>query len=203
MAIAFTIACGVALAALLVAEQRGSRAGKLATKPLASAAFIAVGISLAPAWSGYPLWIVIGLVLGAVGDVALIFPRGFLAGLVSFLAGHLAYVVACAQLVAPDAWLQWTALAPLLCGVAVLGWLWPHLGRMRVPVILYVATICAMVMAALAVGHDVLTAGALLFFASDLAVARQRFVSEGFVNRAWGLPAYYSGQLLFAWSLAG
>jgi uncharacterized membrane protein YhhN len=40
--------------------------------------------------------------------------------------------------------------------------------------------------------------GALLFYCSDLAVARQRFVHESFINRAVGLPVYYLGQLLLA-----
>jgi uncharacterized membrane protein YhhN len=46
-----------------------------------------------------------------------------------------------------------------------------------------------------------LLAGAALFFVSDLAVARDRFVAHGFANRLWGLPAYYAGQLLIAWSI--
>jgi len=31
-------------------------------------------------------------------------------------------------------------------------------------------------------------------------VARDRFVAQGFINRAWGLPMYYGGQLLLAYS---
>ena len=34
----------------------------------------------------------------------------------------------------------------------------------------------------------------------DLFVARQRFVAEAFINRLIGLPLYYAGQLLIAWS---
>jgi uncharacterized membrane protein YhhN len=203
VAIALTIACALALAALLLAEHRRSRSGKLATKPLASAAFIAVGLCAWPLDSGYAQWIALGLVLGAAGDVALIFARGFTAGLGLFLAGHVAYVIACAQLVAPVEWPSWAALAPLVASALALGWLWPHLGRLRVAVVLYIAAICAMVVAALAVGEARLVTGAVLFFVSDLAVARERFVRRGFVNRAWGLPAYYSGQLLIAWSLLG
>ena len=47
-----------------------------------------------------------------------------------------------------------------------------------------------------------LAAGACLFFASDLAVARDRFVARDFTNKLWGLPAYYIGQLLIAWAIA-
>ena len=43
--------------------------------------------------------------------------------------------------------------------------------------------------------------GAIVFAASDVAVARDRFVARSFVNRAWGLPAYYAAQLVLAWSV--
>jgi hypothetical protein len=45
--------------------------------------------------------------------------------------------------------------------------------------------------------------GASLFFVSDLSVARDRFVAREFANKLYGLPAYYAGQLLIAWTLAG
>jgi hypothetical protein len=40
--------------------------------------------------------------------------------------------------------------------------------------------------------------GALTFTASDVLVARNRFMRREFVNRAVGLPLYYGGQLLLA-----
>ena len=48
-----------------------------------------------------------------------------------------------------------------------------------------------------------LAIGAVLFFISDLAVARGRFVADTFTNKAWGLPTYFGGQLLIAWSVLG
>jgi uncharacterized membrane protein YhhN len=45
--------------------------------------------------------------------------------------------------------------------------------------------------------------GAALFFVSDLAVARDKFVDRTVVNRMWGLPTYFAGQLLIAWTLIG
>ena len=41
----------------------------------------------------------------------------------------------------------------------------------------------------------------LAFYLSDLAVARDRFVSPGLVNRICGLPLYYAAQILFAVSI--
>ena len=40
--------------------------------------------------------------------------------------------------------------------------------------------------------------GALAFAISDLAVARERFVTPSFVNGAWGLPLYFAAQLTLA-----
>jgi hypothetical protein len=49
-------------------------------------------------------------------------------------------------------------------------------------------------------GPALLGLGALGFALSDVSVARDRFVSSGFVNSAWGLPAYYLSQLALAYS---
>ena len=204
---------------LLYAESKDRAGLKYAAKPIASLAFIMVAVvggGLSGPSREYVIWVVVGLVFGAGGDVALMLPqkRAFLIGLISFLIGHVAYIVACAILLAPGRWLSVHALAVVAVAAAVLVYLWPHLGKMKVPVIFYVLTISTMVVAATSVlraGADdrggasdelalLLALGAVFFFASDLAVARQRFVAPGFSNRAWGLPAYYGGQLLVAWS---
>jgi uncharacterized membrane protein YhhN len=41
----------------------------------------------------------------------------------------------------------------------------------------------------------------MLFVLSDLAVARNRFVERVFINRAVGLPLYFTAQLLLAASV--
>ena len=93
--------------------------------------------------------------------------------------------------------------AALVAAAVVLRWLWPRLGSMRIPVIGYVAVITAMVLGGVAVRNASLlaTAGAIAFYASDLAVARDKFVVKDVWNRAIGLPLYYGAQLLIAWSV--
>jgi hypothetical protein len=44
-------------------------------------------------------------------------------------------------------------------------------------------------------------AGALSFYVSDVFVARQRFVKSAFLNRLIGLPLYYGGQFMLAFSV--
>jgi uncharacterized membrane protein YhhN len=218
MAVTLTALCLLFLVGLLVSEVKASTKLRYITKPLASAAFVLLAVVLAD-WQGddnsYALYILVGLVFGAGGDVALMFTgqRAFLAGLVSFLIGHVAYVVACAAIVAPSAWPSLHAIAPVVAALAVLVYLWPHLGSMLVPVLAYVATIVLMVVGAIAVyfGHPesfsdqqaiLLLVGAVLFFVSDISVAKGRFVKALVRDRLWGLPAYYGGQLLIAWSLS-
>jgi uncharacterized membrane protein YhhN len=220
MRVELSYVCALACGALVYAEYVQHRRWRIVAKLLASTAFVLIGtaafeIDGDPARVRFGQTIALGLVLGAVGDAALLgtSSRAFLTGLVAFLLGHLAYVAAAGTLVPPTDWLAAAgiqAAVPVVIGLAATVWLWPHLGSMRIPVLGYVVTIVTMVIAALAVAragalpapHDLRFAvGAALFFVSDLAVARDRFVVHTFANRAWGLPTYYAGQLLIAWSI--
>jgi uncharacterized membrane protein YhhN len=203
-------ACALAVAGLLVAERFGSQAGKWLTKPVASLAFIGVAIASGAAASQYGQLIMLGLALCLLGDVLLIpdhRPGIFRLGVFAFLCGHLAF--AAAFLTQPLEWRS-LALAAVVLAVAlwrVWRWLSPSLpADMRVPVQAYFAVIASMTALACAVtgaGATPLVAlGAIAFTASDISVARDRFVTPGFVNRVWGLPLYYLAQVLLALSPA-
>ena len=192
---------------LLRAELRRDLGGRIASKLAASLGFLFVGIQAMPD-SRFGLLMILGLALGVVGDIALLGKRGFLAGLVAFLLGHLHYVLAFATVAPLASWPTPLALVPVGVGLGALRWLWPHVGALRIPVIAYVAVITAMVIGALAVwradaiAHPTcMLAGTLLFFASDFAVARDKFVISSIGNRIVGLPLYYAGQLLIAWAI--
>jgi uncharacterized membrane protein YhhN len=205
MAWGFTVTCVAGLAALLWAETNRP-AWRRPAKMVASSAFVAVALSL-DAWdAAFGRWMLVGLALSWVGDLFLTY-RGrpaFLGGLVAFLVAHVAYIVA--FLVRGVAGPLWpTGLVMLLVGVIILRWLRPHVdGQLRLPVTAYVVAITAMVLAAAATAQaDAdwrIPVGAVAFCLSDVAVARDRFVAPGVVNRIWGLPLYYGAQLLFAWS---
>ena len=200
------IACAVAVAALLVAERRGARAGIWLAKPVASLAFVWAALQAGAAGSTYGEWLLAGLLLCLAGDLLLIpveRPTVFRAGILAFLLGHLAF--AAAFLTRPLSWLGLLGSGLILFGLlrSVLRWLRPRLAAdMVVPVHAYVIVIGTMAAVACAVtlagGPWQVAAGALAFAASDVAVARDRFVSPGFVNRAWGLPLYYVAQLTLA-----
>ena len=207
--ILWSAATALCVAALLFSERAGSRIGVWISKPAASTAFIAVALAAGATGTSYGRAILAGLVLSWLGDVLLIprhAPKIFLAGVASFLLGHVAYAAA---FLLRGIDLGTSVVVAALTGAlaaAVLAWLRPHVGPdMRAAVPAYVAVISVMVVCALGTyaqaGNAWIPLGAIGFYLSDLSVARDRFVAEEFVNRIWGLPLYYAAQVVLAWSV--
>lgn len=187
------------LAVHLVAERRGAPLPRALGKLGASAVFVALAVTLGPR-GRFGAAVLCALVLSALGDGLLLSARRgpFLGGLVAFLLAHVAYAGAFATASRPS------AAAAALVGAATaaaLAWLWPHAGALRGPVVAYCLAIAAMVWLALGVARPEIRAGALLFWLSDLTVARDRFVRKDLANRLVGLPLYYAAQLLLASAL--
>ncbi|KAF9124595.1 hypothetical protein BGW39_008081 [Mortierella sp. 14UC] len=150
-------------------------------------------------------------VLGAIGDVLLIPKKGFLPGLVSFLAGHAAFMVAF-TFHGQDVAARQKGLGFIVAMAAVVGpWLLPKIKNkiMRGAVVAYMLVISGMVLTAFGSvnsGREYLPErilGALMFFFSDLFVARQHFVHKTVLNKWIGLPLYYIAQILLASTLRG
>jgi uncharacterized membrane protein YhhN len=200
------ILCALAVAGLLLAEHRGSARGIWFTKPLASASFILAALAADALATPYGKLVLAGLALCMAGDLLLMptdRPRVFRLGVFAFLLGHVAYAAAFVTRPLSPVGIVAAALLLAMVLALVLRWLGRTLPKdMVLPVRAYMLVIG--VMATLACGVTVaggpwqVAAGALAFTASDIAVARDRFVSRGFVNRAWGLPLYYGAQLLIA-----
>lgn len=169
-------------------------------KPATLALLVAVAVVLDPHHADRRAWFVAALVLSLAGDVFLMLPRDlFVAGLASFLLGHVAYTVGL-DLHAGS----WVALVVATVVVAAVGLVLASRiiaamtrGDHRdlvVPVVAYMVVISAMVVSALAAGPWLAGAGAVLFFASDTLIAWERFV----LPRAWMpvaiIVAYHLGQ---------
>jgi uncharacterized membrane protein YhhN len=207
---ALTLACLACVAGLLLADRAGSAWGRVVLKLGASSCFVALALALGATGSRYGQWVLAALLLGWLGDALLLsrHPRAFLGGLGAFLLSHLCFGVAFLSGAVSGSAVTVACLAVAAFGTVVLRWLGPHLpADFRWPVRAYVLVILAMCIAAAghagASGRWVVLAGALLFALSDLAVARDRFVQPGFVNRLWGWPTYFVAQLLLAGSVAG
>lgn len=204
----------LALVAGLVWVERDPRPNRvLAFKAPASVLFVVVALLQPHPLPGYYGVVLAGLVLGLAGDVLLALrgDKAFLAGLVSFLLGHVAYVAAFAMISPGAGWFTLAQPVVLVVSGAVFWWLRPHVGAdMRLPVLAYVAVISAMVMGAWAVFTNLMLPdkarwaillGSVAFYVSDVFVARDRFVRPGWINRLLGLPLYYTGQFLLALSV--
>jgi uncharacterized membrane protein YhhN len=200
------------LLGLLWMERSESPISRLIIKTFLSSLFIIAVIVQDHSDTTYYVLLLLGLIFCLGGDVFLALPqeRMFLFGLISFLVGHIWYISAFFYLSKITAWAWMGSLAACAFGGGVYVWLKPHLGSMNRAVLLYIIVITVMVCGACSVavdsglprwGRSAVVAGALCFYFSDLFVARNRFVRRQFVNRAVGLPMYYAGQFLLAFSV--
>jgi uncharacterized membrane protein YhhN len=212
--ILITALATVFLLGLLYFENKTGTLGILLTKPVVSALFVITAVTRNHLDVDYFMAICMGLVFCLIGDVCLIFMtvrKMFLAGLVSFLTGHLAYLAAfsCFADLSVLTWIFLVVFAVL--GLGVYRWLAPNLGTMKVPVIAYIVIITVMVIGAVSLfgnrqvsdtGRYLVLTGALSFYLSDLFVARNQFVKNEYINRLFGLPLYFFAQFLIAFSVA-
>lgn len=211
--ILIVIAALFLLVGLLLFEKNGDQRGKLPTKTILSGLFILTALLQPHPLPEYFYILLIGLVFCLGGDVFLALPqeRMFLFGLVSFLLGHVCYGLCFFYVADLNPWTWGGSAIGLAISGLVFFWLRPHLGSMLVPVIAYIIVITAMVIGAFTIlgdttlhstGRYMVLFGAVSFYISDVFVARDRFLKTEFANRLLGLPLYYAGQFLLAFSVA-
>jgi uncharacterized membrane protein YhhN len=206
------LAAVLLLIVLLYCEKKQATRATLITKSTLSVMFVLAALLQSHPVPTFYYLILTGLIFCLMGDVFLALPQEkmFTMGLAAFLTGHVFYIISFLSLVGIAQWISWPPLAVIGISAAVLVWLWPRLDNMRLPVLFYVVVITVMVAGAWAVyrysscalnGPLLILAGAVLFYLSDLFVALDRFVKEGFINRLIGLPLYYIGQFMLAFSV--
>ena len=195
----------VGCAVLVLAEYRDTAWMRALGKMTASSAFLGLAWSLGAMETPYGQWVFGALVLSWIGDALLLSRKEaiFQGGILAFLLAHVAFAVGFLGLGINPAWAGGATAAILVLVGVVLRWLLPHMtGSMRFAGIAYVVVIALMVV--LSVGawgagaSSWIPVGATVFLLSDLSVARDRFVTPGFINGAWGLPAYYLAQGILA-----
>ncbi len=168
-----------------------------------------VALAVAAWLTDAPTLLVLALAFSALGDFALSRPgmRAFLAGLVSFAAAHVFYLVLFTTLSGRGpymAFIDQTLLALFLAWVAISAeiWLLPHAGpTLKWPLRAYVFVLTLMALSALTLPLGAVAIGAVYFVASDVIVAYRNFrmdPDDPLSGRAgwllWGL--YIAGQAL-------
>lgn len=142
-------------------------------------------------------WVLIALLLSWVGDILLMLPFDlFVFGLASFLLAHVFYI--------RHFWGVWDRTASpfqplLLIGVlAYLGGLmyllFPVLGALQVPVIVYGIVISTMLLFALHSGRPGYVLGAALFVLSDSLLAINKFHTVIPLSSLWVMATYGGAQ---------
>jgi uncharacterized membrane protein YhhN len=123
------------------------------------------------------------LLFSAIGDALLAIDgtKLFVLALASFLITHLLYAVIFVR-VSKEARLALNVrrkigmVLPIVFAVVYAAVLWPHLGALAIPVLLYIAAIVAMTVLSFRVKEMLVPAGALLFMASDSLIAYAKFI---------------------------
>ncbi len=162
------------------------------------------GFVLAAAAGGAPAtWRGRGLLLGLIGCWGgdIIGSRDFVAGALSFLLAHVAFIaVFAAPGVRPRRLLGGTAVAAVPAAVLLRAFLPGVPPGETLLVAGYVAVISLMVVCAFASrdAAPVFLAAAVLFYVSDIFVARWRYGDGGAVNGVFCYPLYYLSCNLFA-----
>ncbi|OSC29765.1 hypothetical protein B8W69_08960 [Mycobacterium vulneris] len=148
-------------------------------------------------------WLMLALLLSAVGDWVLAIPwwtLSFVVGLAAFLLAHLCFLAALLPLVpafskdAPPSTVRIVAVV-LMCAasIALLAWFWPHLGaeKLTLPVTVYIVVLTAMVCTALLAKLPTIwtAVGAVCFAVSDSMIAIARFILG---NEALAVPIWWS-----------
>lgn len=204
-----TVAVGLAVADwVAVSPSVRSKRAEYVLKPATMIPLIAAAVLLDPERDAQRAFFVAALVLSLAGDIFLMLPAdAFIAGLGSFLLGHIAYIAG--FLIEPR------TLRPTLIALVVVFIAAATLGRwvivaarasdtpaMAGPLAFYMVVISSMVVVAVGTGEAFAIAGAAIFFASDAMIAWDRFVQPFRWARPLIMATYHIAQALLVVSLA-
>ncbi len=201
---------GVVSAIHLVGCVKDKKTVDRVTKPLLVPIIILIMIA---STSSINWFIVIGLLFGLGGDISLMFreqsQKAFLIGLLSFMIGHIVYMIAFSLGTNFFEAIQWWAVL-LVVPYPVVALLLnkslkEHMGKMKIPAMVYMGIILAMSAFALLRGFSTnplsfwfVFLGSVMFIISDAVLAFEQFKNMVVYNHAVVMATYITAQLLIA-----
>ncbi len=203
-----SIFAAASAALTIVAKFQADRRLEYICKPLTMVFIIAIVlVADTPISTQYRILILGGLAVSLVGDMLLMLPDHFFAGLVAFLTAHLFYIAAF-TLEGHGFASFWYLLPFAIYGMLILRALWPYLDLLRGPVVVYVLVILFMAWQAAnrwietdQPGTLAALIGAYLFVTSDSVLALERFRGTWRSAPLWVLSTYFTAQWLIALSV--
>lgn len=195
------LAAAVTAVMATLAGQYASRPLYVVTKPL-PLLLLLIAVWLA---ADLPVksWLLAALFCAWLGDIALLWRRGFLLGLLAFLLAHLAMM---ALLLQRGAVFSTAAVVLAMAAAALLtSVLRPSSLLLRIAVPLYALALALVVALALPFAWQhpawsLLIPAALLFAFSDAALGWNKFRRPLPAAQLWILSSYFAAQCLFAYS---
>jgi alkenylglycerophosphocholine/alkenylglycerophosphoethanolamine hydrolase len=178
-------------------------------KPLTMVVLIAAALALPdPVTDGARLFMVAGLVCSLAGDVFLMLDEKlFIGGLVSFLVGHVMYIIGLLRFddITPPLLLVGVVLvlvAAAVIGSRVVRGAGATDERLTGPVAIYMSVISLMVVMAFGTAVPIAIVGAVLFYASDGILGWNKFVEPVPHGRVAIMTTYHLGQIGLVLALA-
>jgi uncharacterized membrane protein YhhN len=156
----------------------------------------------------YGLMIVMGLLFSLAGDILLMIPYHlFLFGLIAFLIAHIWYILAFLSGRKVE-FQRWSLLFFLSYSIFIYFVLFPYVGKLKLPVLMYILVILFMGWQAFErwnekreVADLLALCGALFFILSDTVLAINRFIESFAWGRVLNLSTYFWAQWLIARSI--
>lgn len=208
MMIVATLLVIVGLVGTIIFGLRRHSGLALFLKMTASTGFLLLALGGGALTHLYGQILLVVLIFCWIGDLLLFFrdERAFLVGLGAFLMAHLCLLVAFWSRGIAGVWCLAAVVVLAPVGIGIYRWISPHVPKkMLVPVLAYMFVISLMVVLAAGArgaGASMLVlAGAAMFYASDIFVARDRFLGKEQTNTIVGLPLYYAAVTLLAFSV--
>lgn len=191
-------------AAVLVAILSGQSSLYMLVKPLL---MISLLFYFTTGSMGYPKWriaVMFALIFSWLGDVLLLSDGLFMAGLAAFLVAHVFYIVAYHKTGAASGELKpMDSIKLAVLGAILIAVLYPHLGGMLIPVLVYAMVLLGMALwahkrrgATSTRSFMLVSSGAILFVISDGLIAVNKFAVEIPAERILVMSTYIAAQYL-------
>jgi len=175
---------GISMFFLLWSEYNTSKTMRYIFKPLTILLILYIPINHFQYFWGinYSSLIIAGLFLSMFGDIFLMFSeKYFIPGLIAFLLAHLVYIAAFISV--DGIHYSWISFIFLITGILIFKLLNKKLGKLQIPVALYISAIAIMAwqswelcLSTGSYGFGLAAVGTILFLISDFALSVNKFL---------------------------
>jgi uncharacterized membrane protein YhhN len=209
MSLKWQILFAVSVATVLLALLFGLQPIYMTAKPFLMITLLLYFLSASKGFPRWRIYVAMALVFSCAGDIFLLSSEWFTPGLIAFLIAHVFYIIAYHQTGAADGELRPLDIIKFsVYGVVLIAIIYPGLGHMLVPVLVYAAVLLLMGVwahkrrgATNAKSFVLVATGVMLFALSDGMIAINKFATPIPAERILIMSTYISAQYLIVQGL--